>query len=146
MFTASMQTPIATAADGGAPMMYAFPTPGGPSAEVPSLPAPTSAFGEGLRDGLCDLPEKDVYSRKEVLQARMQHSKQIHRLQASFEERLQKMHTFYQQQIESVQASAAARAGSPRVKYRQQRLPEGRQGRFSSHVMFMPPKFSGVMK
>ena len=162
MFMASLQAP--TPRDEGAPMAYAFPMSGdspaprgvdagvharaGASAGARADAAPTTSapppFGEDLRDGLCDLPEKDSYSRKEVLQARMQHSKQIHRLQASFEERLQKMHGFYQQQIESAQATAAARAGSPRVKYRQQRVPEGRQVRFSSH-MFLPPKFSGLI-
>ena len=159
---ASLQAP--NPRDEGAPMAYAFPMPtdspspggadagararAGASAAARADAAPTNSappsFGEDLRDGLCDLPEKDSYSRKEVLQARMQHSKQIHRLQASFEERLQKMHAFYQQQIESAQATAAARAGSPRVKYRQQRVPEGRQVRFSSH-MFLPPKFSGLI-
>ena len=44
MFTASLQAPKAAGADGGAPMMYAFPTPGGPSAEMPSLPAPTPSL------------------------------------------------------------------------------------------------------
>ena len=158
MFVASLQAP--EPGGEGAPMAYAFPMPGEPpspggvdagagakaDAGADAAPAPSAppSFGEDLRDGLCDLPEKDSYSRKEVLQARMQHSKQIHRLQASFEERLQKMHAFYQQQIESAQTSAAARAGSPRVKYRQQRVPEGRQVRLSSH-MFLPPKFSGML-
>ena len=59
-----------------------------------------------LRDGLYDLPEKNSYSRSEVLEARMQHSKQLHRLQASFEERLQKLHLYYQQQMQHIATKA----------------------------------------
>ena len=91
-----------------------------------------------LRDGLYDLPEKNSYSRSEVLEARMQHSKQLHRLQASFEERLQKLHLYYQQQIQHIATKAMDSSNFPNTpRNRDQARHQGsKQLQFTSATIF----------
>ena len=92
-----------------------------------------------LRDGLFDLPEKNSYSRSEVLEARMQHSKQLHRLQASFEERLQKLHLYYQQQMQHIATKAMDSSNfpnTPRTPRNRARHQSSKQLQFTSATIF----------
>ena len=46
--------------------------------------------------GLHGLPEKQTYTRQEVLEARMRHAKELHKLQEIFEERVKGINKYYQ--------------------------------------------------
>ena len=64
-------------------------------------PSPAGDQGDLVCDGLHGLPEKQVYSRQEVLEARIKHAKQLHQLQEIFEQRIRSVNQYYQEIISS---------------------------------------------
>ena len=64
-------------------------------------PSPAGDQGDFVCDGLHGLPEKQVYSRQEVLEARIKHAKQLHQLQEIFEQRIRSVNQYYQEIISS---------------------------------------------
>ena len=59
------------------------------------------ATGDLVCEGLHGLAEKQVYTRQEVLEARIKHAKQLHQLQEIFEQRIRSVNAYYQEIISS---------------------------------------------
>ncbi|QDZ25997.1 hypothetical protein HOP50_20g85480 [Chloropicon primus] len=57
--------------------------------------------GDLICEGLHGLAEKQMYTRQEVLEARIKHAKQLHQLQEIFEERIRSVNSYYQEIISS---------------------------------------------
>ncbi len=61
----------------------------------------TEIRGDLVCEGLHGLPEKQTYTRQEVLEARIKHAKQLHQLQEIFEQRIRSVNAYYKQIISS---------------------------------------------
>eukprot|EP00241_Pyramimonas_parkeae_P004672 CAMPEP_0114226024 /NCGR_PEP_ID=MMETSP0058-20121206/1006_1 /TAXON_ID=36894 /ORGANISM="Pyramimonas parkeae, CCMP726" /LENGTH=810 /DNA_ID=CAMNT_0001336711 /DNA_START=326 /DNA_END=2755 /DNA_ORIENTATION=- len=100
--------------DGAATWRVTAPpySPGGTPRDSASRAAHAAPIIPGMQTGLAaveselfqenlPVPMKEVYTRAELLECRIAHSKQLHRVQIAFEARLQILNEYWKKQLES---------------------------------------------